>query len=242
LCGSRKLEVKTILPDDCLPSFVGSWWESSPQGPIERGHLIWSFLPHVQQQPFVLVATGRTEATRHDLADFRIEPLVANKPPSGARLPVAGLPHYEGEVSAVYRSKRRPALVISVGGSEIPKALRVGAARHQTTPTMLVAPYYGTGGGKTARWNPAFVDRIRRCEYPQYMWDQLPLGKKDPSILRLDQIQPIGRHGQAYDYTHFRLSEDALLMLDEWLDWIVKEVLEEDGLLWDLRRELLKPA
>ena len=131
-------------------------------------------------------------------------------------------------------------LVVSTGGPEPEKGLRTGSARYQTKPTMLVAPYYGTGTGSgTGAWRTEFVDRIRRCEYPQYVWDQLPLGSPSPSILRLDQIQPLGRHGEAFERTGYSLSDDALIILDEWLDWILRGKLREGGLLEECREAFL---
>ena len=91
---------------------------------------------------------------------------------------------------------------MSTGGTEVPKPLRIGAARYQTNPTLLAAPYYGADfGGSTGGWRPEFVARIRRCEYPQYLWDHLPVGGRDESILRLDHIQPVGKHGESYEVT-----------------------------------------
>ena len=220
-------------PDASLQNVIENWWGEKKAGPPERGQLIWAFLPHVHQQQMILVPKGRSEPTAHQHADFEIIPLQSKSPPQAARLPVAGLPHYQGEVSAVYRAKRRPALVVSTGGDEVPRSLRTGEARHQTAATMLVAPYYGVAGGKTAAWRPEFVERIRRCEYPQYMWEKLPFPGKQESVLRLDQIQPLGRHGSAFEATGFRLTGEALRLLDEWLDWLLKgegELSPETGL------------
>lgn len=228
------------FPDDSLQSLASPWWERTASPLPSRGRLVWAFLPHVDQHPLVLVPTGRTNDTDHKTADFSIEPLRVERPPSGSRLPVAGLPHYEGEVRAVFRAKRRPALVLSPGGPEIPPSLRVGSARYQTNPTMLVAPYYGADKGKgSGGWNAELVDRIRRCEYPQYMWDSLPIASRKESILRLDQIQPVGRHGESYALTEHCLSSDAIEFLDEWLGWLFTGKLSSDGLLVEVRRSLL---
>jgi len=194
----------------------------------------------VDQHPLILVPEGRSEPTEHGAADFRIEPLQGSKIPLGAKLPVAGLPHYPGEVRLVYRAKRRPVLVLSTGGVEVPRPLRTGSARYQTNPTALVAPYYGADlGGSTGGWRPEFVSRIRRCEYPQYMWDQLPIGGRNESILRLDHLQPVGKHGESYELTDYVLHEDALGILDEYLTWLLLGSLPGDGILVEIRRTLL---
>ena len=99
-------------PDDSVQNFCGEWWEETEEPRLEYGRLVRAFLPHVDQQPYVLVAQGRTDPEAHGEADFEISPLRRNVPPSGAYLPVAGLPTYEGEVRIVQRAKKRPALVL----------------------------------------------------------------------------------------------------------------------------------
>lgn len=199
-------------------------------------------MPHVDQHPFVLVPEGRSEPTEHGSADYRLEPLQRTLPPA-AKLPVAGLPHYPGEVRLVLRAKRRPVLVLSTGGLDIPRSLRIGAARYQTNPTLIAAPYYGADqGGSTGGWKPEFVARIRRCEYPQYMWDKLPLSGRSESILRLDHLQPIGRHGESYELTDFELHEEALGLVDEYLLWFLMGGFPEEGIVNEIRRVLLGMA
>lgn len=174
------------------------------------------------------------------MAEFEMEPLQGSRAPVGADLPVAGLPHYPGEVRLVYRAKKRPALVLGVGGAEIPRPLRTGSARYQTNPTILAAPYYGADlGGSTGGWRPEFVDRIRRCEYPQYMWDSLPVPGRRESILRLDHLQPVGKHGQSYELTEYELDAGALTVVDDYLAWLLQGALPVDSLLIEVRRALL---
>lgn len=141
----------------------------------------------------------------------------------------------------VLRAKKRPVLVLSTGGADVPKALRIGAARYQTNATIIAAPYYGADpGGSTGGWKPEFVARIRRCEYPQYMWDSLPLQGRNESILRLDHMQPVGRHGESYEITEFVLHEDALALVDEYLLWFLLGDLLRGGLLNEFRSALLQ--
>jgi hypothetical protein len=130
--------------------------------------------------------------------------------------------------------------VLSTGGVDIPKGLKTGAARYQTNPTILAAPYYGADqGGSSGGWKPEFVTRIRRCEYPQYMWDRLPLPGRDESILRLDHLQPIGKHGESFEATDFILHEEALDIMDEYLRWLLIGGLPDDGLVTEIRNGLL---
>jgi hypothetical protein len=222
-------------PEDSLQYYCEPWWVRSEDQQLRRGRLIWAFIPHVDQQPYVLVAKGRSEPTEHRLADFEVKPLQGNQVPVGADLPVAGLPPYPGEVRLVYRGKRRPALILGTGGADVPKSLRTGSARHQTNTTILAAPYYGADRG----WKPEFVQRIRRCEYPQYMWDSLPLSGRSESILRLDHAQPVGKHGPSYELTGYELHPEALDVVDEYLTWLLQGALPRESLLIEIRRALL---
>ena len=227
-------------PEDSLQSLVGTWWTNRDSSDISRGQLLWAFVPHLDQEPLLLVSEGRTSPTDHTRALYTIEPLKTNSPPRQPILPVAALPNFPGEVRTVHRAKQRPAVVISVGGSHVPRPLRTGGARWQTSPTMLIAPYYGIDrSGTRGGWKPEFVQRIRRCEYPQYMWDRLPLGRTDESILRLDHLQPIGTHPNAYEITPYCLSDEAMKILDEWLLWLLTGNLDATGVLLDVRQGLI---
>lgn len=238
--GNRRDAVTQKYPEDSVQHYCLPWWIRTDHRQVQRGRLLWAFVPHIDQHPFILVAEGRSEATEHGSADYRFEPLRGSNLPIGARLPVAGLPEYPGEVRLVYRAKRRPVLVLATGGTDIPKALRTGAARYQTNQTLLAAPYYGADqGGATGGWKPELVARIRRCEYPQYMWDKLPLKGRDESILRLDHLQPIGKHGESYELTEFQLTDDALQIIDDYLTWLLRGGLPAGSVLIDFRKELL---
>ena len=112
-------------------------------------------------------------------------------------------------------------------------ALTRGMSKYQTAQTVLVAPYYGiTGGTKRGGFNREFVDRIRRAEYPEYVWDSLPIGGSTAgSLLMLKQLQPIGRHHNAYELTSYRLGEEALAVIDEWLEWLLTGRLDPEGVI-----------
>ena len=238
--GNLRGAVTQKYPEDSLQYYCSPWWIRTEEREVRRGRLLWAFVPHVDQHPFVLIAEGRTEDTEHGSADYRFEPLRGGTLPTGAKLPVAGLPHYPGEVRLVLRAKRRPVLVLSAGGVEIPKGLRAGSARYQTNPTLIAAPYYGADqGGSSGGWKPEFVTRIRRCEYPQYLWERLPITGRDESILRLDHLQPIGRHGESYETTEYTLHEEALGLVDEYLEWFLRGRLPSAGIVNEVRRTLL---
>jgi len=224
-----------------LHGLITPWWTVCKDKTLHRGQLVHVFIPHVDQVPLTLNAEGRTEPTQHDRALVKLEPLRAHQPaPPASKLPVAALPHHEGEVYAVYRAKRRPALVLSTGGGVVDKNLRKGGAKWQHAPTILVAPYYGAERSDTrAGWPASFVDRIQRAEYPQYLIDTLPIGAaKIDSVLRLDHLQPVGQHQDSYDATEHCLSPEALRLVDEWLLWLQTGTLDPNGAL-AAARELL---
>lgn len=217
------------------------WWTTAPKGELRRGRLVHAFVPHVDQIPLTLNTEGRAQPTEHSTALVKLEAMRVHQPaPPISQLPVAALPHqHGGNVYAVYRAKRRPALVLSIGGTTVEKAVRGSAAKWQHAPTITVAPYYGTESATTGGWPAAFVERINQAEYPQYILDTLPIGggKKD-SVLRLDHAQPIGRHQDSYEATEHCLTDAAMRLVDEWYLWLLTGQLEADGAL-DVARKLL---
>ena len=228
-------------PEDSIQSLVGEWWLEDDSLSVTRGRLIKAFVPHVSQEPRQLEVIGRDDPEKHSSAAYEIKPLRVSAPIRVQGLPVAALPPYPGEVLTLHRAKVRPCLILSEGGPDIPKALRTGAARWQSAPALLCAPAYGVDrSGTRGGWRPEFVRRIRRCEYPQYVWDCLPIRGATESILRLDHAQPVGRHYNSFEATKFRLSDDALQLVDEWLQWLLTGSPPKDGVLMDVRSELSK--
>lgn len=230
------------FPDDCFQSLIDPWWKTTQDREIRRGHLVWAFVPYVSQIPYELVPEGRGNATNHSIANYRVEPMDLTRTTTAAALPVAGLPLNPGERYGAYRGKVRPVLVLSEGGSEVPKEHKSRGASWQTALTLLVAPYYGVeGGASRGGFKQSFVDRIRRCEYPQYFWDRLPLGAGE-SILRLDHLQPIGRDASSYEWTPFHLSDDALKTMNEWMTWLLTGKLTKDGVIEAFRKDFMELA
>ena len=200
-------------------------------------------MPYPNMKPHRLVPEGRGDDPRqHTRANFRIEQFRISDPvPPAEVLPVAALPLRDGEVYYVQRGKVRPSIVLSTGGTDIPREIRQGEQRWQSASTMLVAPFYGAEpGGVRGGWPMTFVERIRRAEYPQYVWDRLPLGGGTESILRLDHVFPIGAEPAAYRLEDLRLSDEALGLLDEWLAWLLTGGLPGDSTLRMIRTELRK--
>jgi hypothetical protein len=232
-----------MYPDESLQAFIDPdpWWEPDESSDYSRGRLIKAFLPHVDQTPYMVIPIGRTEPTQHREATVKFVPLDIRQSIRYPNLPVAALPQYPGERWGVYRVKKRPAIIIGSGGNKVDQFLTEGKAKWQTNRTLIVAPYYGADeGGKRAGFNPAFVDRIRRCEYPQFMWDKLPIaGSTVESILRLDHVQPVGRSQDAIEFMPYRLGAKAMLLFDQWLDWLIKGTLDVNSEFEEIRNILM---
>jgi hypothetical protein len=223
-----------------VQDYATPWWVKCDAHPLCRGQLVYAFVPHVDLIPNTLVPEGRTAPTSHNEARYKIETVRVRDPQKKPGLPVAALPSFEGEVYTVHRSKVRPCIVVSVGGPEVPKELRPSTTpKWQSSPTTLVVPLYGTErSDQRAGWHPPFLDRIRRCEYPQFMLDTIPNAKAE-SVVRFDHVQPIGRHHDSYEPKEFRLSDDALLLVDEWVTWLHTGILGEETVLADIRQALM---
>lgn len=127
------------------------------------------------------------------------------------------------------------------GWPPIDRSLTRNKAKWQTNPTVIVAPYYGVEQTtKRGGFNPVFVDRVRLCEYPHFMWEKLPTeGSAKGSIMRLDQMQPVGRSRDSIEFTNYCLSERALIILDEWLEWLFTGSLDKNTNLSEIRDVLL---
>lgn len=236
-----------MYEDGTLQSFFHSekspWWAVNKSKEPCRGRLLMAFVPHTDQIPNVLIPESRGKTTVHDRINYRIEDFSVANPPRKPKLPITAVHDFSGEKRFVYRAKKRPVVVISLGGPEVPKSLRPGTKpKWQTAPTMLVAPYYGSEmTNLRAGWHGALVERIQRCEYPQYMWEKLPIN--DPpreSILKLDHIQPLGRHYKSYEVTDYVLCDDALDVLNDWLIWLTRNEMPKDSYLLEIRKSLLE--
>ena len=137
--------------------------------------------------------------------------------------------------------KKRPALIISSGGSVAEKELIKGKPAWQTAPTILVVPYYGVEqNGRRAGFSEEFINRIKKAEYPNFHWDILPIrgeGKKG-SLCRLDHILPLGKHHDSVEFTEYCLSDEAMLIVDQWLEWLIEGTKPGEDLQY-LRENLL---
>ena len=211
-----------ICPEDSTHFSINPWWIETKDSTPAPGRLLWVYVPHVGQEPKALVPIGRTtEVRQHELADCEILPANHEKVLKRSTLPVAGLPCHDKELLSVYNAKRRPVLVLATPQVPVNNNEFKGKPSYMTASTHMVAPYYGTdeGTGRRAGYPQAFMDRVRHCEYPQFVWDMLPLHGANVSVLRLDQIYPLSTMFRAYEMTPYALSEEALAVVQEWMGW-----------------------
>ena len=231
-------------PTDTVQHYVQPWWVDDKAPIIRRGRLLRALVPYPEQNPYILAPEGRTDdPTDHKRARFSIEPYRVDGTAKTKPLPVAALTLWKGERFVVARGKVRPVLVISTPGPRPPRSLTGGLASYQVSPTILVAPYFGaTHDGSRGGIPEGLLARFRRAEYPQYVWESLPLGDLRESYLRLDQIFPIGSSPGGYEPTDFRLSDDALKVLDEWVEWLLSgdNAPSDESTLGYLRSALLE--
>ena len=132
-----------IWPEDSIQYICDEWWVKTEDKDVCRGRLIKAHLAHVDQEPLVMVPTGRKDPEDHGSAYYKIKPLRQINPSDRSQLPVAGLPTVPGEERFVYRNKKRLALLICVGGECIPKGLRVGSAKWRTSVNKSGSPIQG---------------------------------------------------------------------------------------------------
>jgi len=232
-----------MIPDDSVQSLVatGNWWVTQSETKPVRGSLIFAFVPHFDQRPYAFEPIGRSDPRSHDSARVRVQPIAVDQPLKPSNLPVAAMPLGNNEIWAAYRAKRRPCLVLGDSASNVSKHVTRGRPKHATAPTLLVAPYYGAkGSAKRAGYSDEFIERVRHCEHSQFFWEYLPHDGGEESILRLDQLQPIGAHYQAYKLSTYKLSQEALELLDHYMQWLIWGEMSEDSPLVSYRELIVE--
>lgn len=213
-------------PNDALQFYVDPWWVETEKSTRERWRLGWALVRHISESPFTLQVLGRTDPKEHDQAELKIVPFDVKSPPAPRPdLPVAAMPLRANEHYCVQRGKIRPVLILAKTGTKIEPEYQRLLRSKLHHPLYLVAPFYGVDqDGSRAGIPDEFVTRLKTCEYSQYMWDMLPNGRGRQSVLRLDQMQPIEPTACALDCTNYKLSDDAGMILDEWIIWHLRQI------------------
>ncbi|WP_163340235.1 hypothetical protein [Desulfopila sp. IMCC35008] len=223
------------FPDDSIQELClsGDWWVSDNSTDLNRGRLIWAYVSYPGQEPLVIEPTGRKSPRDHGGAHVQIKRLRISERKTYLDLPTAALSLDGNQCWAGYRAKKRPCLVLSClpFSTGLPKSREKMMAGHLKTSTILVAPYYGGDQDGTRGGFPEeFIEGIRHARCPQLFYEQLPLSSKVRiSILRFDHLQTIGSHYNSYKATDYRLSDDAVKIVDEWFDWYIKGIISKKG-------------
>ena len=228
-------------PQDCIQYSVPEWWQADQNKTLCRGALIETYVQFYSQTPFELVAE-RLEAETHQQAHLKAQPLyTGGKRALSSSLPVAGLPRLEGAHCFIAsRAKKRPCLVLgAVDQERVDSSLTRGMTKSSTHLFFLVAPFYSVEQSARSGYNPEFVERVMRGDYRSFFWDILPGSRGHESVLRLDQIQPVGLHHQSYNPLGYKLGEEAQCVMDEWLDWLI---YNQPGENLSIYRELLRDS
>ncbi len=226
-------------PEDCIQYIAPKWWQEDQNNTLCRGALIETYVQFHSQVPLQLVAE-RSDPAEHKTAVIKARPLdAAGRRAPAESLPVAGLPKLQGAHCYITnRAKKRPCIILgAVDRKSIDRSLIRGMIKSSTHQFFLVAPFFSVEQAGRGGYNPEFVERIMHADYRAFFWDILPGRRGHESILRLDQIQPVGLHHQAYRHLGYQLSAEARAVLDEWLDWVIYSRKSETI---NLFRELLK--
>lgn len=220
-------------PEDSLQALVArdSWWVKTEKKVLCAGRLVYAYVPIVDLNPRTIEPIGRSQnPADHSKALFELKALRAQDRTRRrqSNLPVAALPSLPDGVYGVYRTKRRPVIVLSDPHEALPHQVKQGGAKWQSQQFVTVAPAFGVkGDGSRQGWPPEFVRRIKDAEYPQYMWDRFPESRdEEGSIVRFDHIQPIGTGTNAFEPTPYRLGEEALILMRQWVHWCLTGRLE----------------
>lgn len=225
--GNQNQGLTQTFPEDTIQGLLGkNWWEHCPvkdDNKYLRGRLVSAFIPFIDKDPAVLIGE-REDPVKHDTVNAVVQKGNPRQIPRKKLLPVAAFPKRTSEIHTVYTSKMRPALVLSDSSDKIEKS--IGLPAWQKNRYLLIAPYYGVEqDGSRAGIPREFKKRIQYCCYKQFMWDCLPHTSKE-SFLRFDQIQAIGRNKASIDILPYKLSKEAVAIVDQWLKWIFKNELD----------------
>lgn len=180
------------------------------------GQICWthSYYPHENLELWRPVPSPG-EPTKTIAQQFRIVPASVDAFKRQFALQVPKLE--TNEEFLVVRAKQRPVILIQ-SGSPLTGVDNKGFRGRIERRRTLVAQVFGLADAATGRaeFNPSFIDRVRRMEFPQLMFlpQQAGLFTVD-SLLRLDEVQSV--FIPHLDAKPFCLSEEVAELLQSQL-------------------------
>lgn len=186
---------------------------------LKFGRVCWThaYYPH-EHLEFFRPVSDSAETTKTLASKFQIE--AAGKDAFNRSLPLA-VPKLETkEEFLVVRAKIRPVVIIQpempISGTD-----NRGYSGRIHRSRCTVAQVFGLANSVTgkAEFNPAFVDRVRKMEYPQLMFlPQRPGLFPIDSLLRLDELQSV--FTSHLDHTNFSLTDEVVAILRDQLQFL----------------------
>ena len=164
LIGDRFKEGKAFLPEMMLSAMAAKAGieiatKDMAASPLNKGTIV----------------IGTVKDDLHDIGKNLVT-LVLRA--SGFKVVDLGVDVSEEEFILGYRSKFRPALIISSGASVIPRELTRGKPQWQTMPTILVVPYYGI---KQSEKRAGFKKEFRPIS-------KYPVSKRDLALIMSEEV------------------------------------------------------
>ncbi len=224
-----------VFPENSVQGITGAehWWTKETKPCLVRGSIVWTLVPfHTGMHVRLVVQRKPEEPGEHRAAEIiRAEQYTLSSPDVDQALPIAGLPKANDGHYTLREVKKRPALVLALPGQEIPRKLIQGKPFSRTAPCIVVAPYYtAIKPGELPRYSPELLELVQRLRFPQFFYEHLPHPGGAPSILRFDQLQAVPAQERAfYEPTAWRLSDHALALIDELLEWQIWGGLPADS-------------
>jgi hypothetical protein len=210
--------------------FIDEWFDAGfyKQLPLDYrnrfsfGQIFWThaYYPHENLQ-FWRPKLDPAEPTKTIASEFNI--VSVGQDAFRRAIPLAAPKLETNEEFIVIRAKVRPVLLIQpempVAGLQ-DRGYKGKVQRHRCS----VAQIFGLADTHTgeAAFDPAFVDRIRRMEFPQFLFLPKSPGLLDvDSFLRLDELQSV--FTPHLDPTRYSLADDLLQILKGQMQFLFTE-------------------
>ncbi len=199
---------------------TGPIWEGCDTKVPVQGQLIWILVPYIENVVY-LFNVNRANPENHQEVIGRFEPMLNHVLPK-PKIPVAAYPLESNEAYRVNRSKIRPAILLYCNCTDL-KASGGKGNYH------LIAPLYGVDpSSKRSGYPTVFMEKVAQLEYPELMYfSKMPMPGGVPSVLRLDNIQPVGNNHTNYKLIGHKLSEQTLMIVHDMIEWMMTGLVSE---------------